>query len=378
MRHPSEGDLRARATGGEDAQVREHVRGCARCEAHLTQIERAAGLAKARLDGLGRGVQPNAPTVDPAKALQRFKATRVERNIGMTEFGKRRSLRPVLAGGTLVVALLAALLISPVRSAAIGLFDVFRVEKFAVITVDPSKLPVKMGEGSGGGHKGHGKLDINAFGTYEGPMKPEKAQEVGSLEEAEEVVGYAPATAGATLGGKSLSKTYVSKPFSGSYTFDTDEIRARLDAAGATSIKVPEQLDNKTFMLTAGRGVVQVYGTEKDGVLFAQGPSPELTIPEGVDMDYLRQDFLMIPGLPADLVAQIKEIEDWKHTLIIPVPAGGSSQDVKINGSEGVLISDPEGEGSFVIWQRDGKLYAIGGGISGPEALAAARAVEYR
>lgn len=378
MRHPSEGDLRALATGGEDATVREHVRGCARCEALLTRISRAAGLAHARLEGLGGGVATSAPAADPARALQRFKARqKLERDLGMTEFGKKRSLRPALAGGALVAALLAALLISPVRSAAIGLLDVFRVEKFAVITVDPSKLPVRMGEGVEGAH-GHGRPDVNAFGTYDGPMKPEKAQEVASLDEAEAVVGYAPAAAPGTLGGESLSKTYVTKPFRASYTFDTDEIRARLDAAGAKSIRVPQQLDGKTFTLTAGRGVAMLYGTERKGVLFAQGPSPELAIPEGVDMDYLRQDFLMIPGLPADLVAQVKEIDDWKHTLVIPVPANGSHKDVKIDGNEGVLISDAKGEHNLVLWRRDDRLYAIGGDIGAADALAAARSVQYR
>jgi hypothetical protein len=95
-------------------------------------------------------------------------------------------------------------------------------------------------------------------------------------------------------------------------------------------------------------------------------------------MDYLRQDFLMIPGLPADLVAQVKEIDDWKHTLVIPVPANGSHKDVKIDGNEGVLISDAKGEHNLVLWRRDDRLYAIGGDIGAADALAAARSVQYR
>ncbi len=93
-------------------------------------------------------------------------------------------------------------------------------------------------------------------------------------------------------------------------------------------------------------------------------------------MDYLRQDFLTLPGLPADLVAQVQAIEDWEHTLIIPLPPNGTSKEVRIEGAEGLLISDQTGEYNGVLWQRDGKLYALGGKIGSSEVLRAARAVQ--
>ena len=283
----------------------------------------------------------------------------------------------MLAGGVAVAALVAALLISPVRTAAFGLFDVFRVEKFALITVDASKMPIKMQHDGEAAHKG-GKPDPDAFGTYSGPLKPQKPREVVSLDAASGVVGYDAASAGESLGGKERSTVYVSEAVKASYTFDVAKIRAKIQEAGVRGVKAPEQLDGKTFTFNGGRGVVVLYGAQEDGVVFAQGPSPTLTIPEGVDMDYLRQDFLMIPGLPADLVAQVKEIEDWERTLIIPVPANGSSEEVKVDGAEGVLISDAKGEKNAVLWQRDGRLYAIGGEITAADALEAARRVEYR
>ena len=62
------------------------------------------------------------------------------RSYGMSEFHERRlpaGLAPalgVLAVGTLFLA-------SPVRTAALGLLDTFRVQRFAAVTIDPSKLP---------------------------------------------------------------------------------------------------------------------------------------------------------------------------------------------------------------------------------------------
>jgi hypothetical protein len=324
----------------------EHVRGCAACRARVREVERAAHLAHDRLGGLGRAEAP-----DPAAALSMFKANmaNTERTQTMSEFGKKRSLRPAFAGGLAVAALAAVLLLTPLRTVAAGLFDVFRVEKFAVITVDPSKMPVGMEtmdnrmDAASVGHaaRAGGKPNPDIFGEYDGPLKPEKAEEVGSIEAASRSVGRDLATAGATLGGEELSGVYVSEPVTARYTFDADKMRARLKEAGAEGIRVPEQLDGETFTFRAEPGVVARYGGEKGGVLFAQGPSPELTIPEGVNMDYLRQDFLTIPGLPADLVRQVQEIEDWQHTLIIPVPANGSSRDVVIDGNEGVATFDP-------------------------------------
>lgn len=379
MRCPSEGDLRAMLVDGTGDGLHEHVRGCAACRARVREMERAAHLAHDRLGGLAR-----AETPDPAAALRTFKANmeNIERKQTMSEFGKKRNLRPAFAGGLAVAALAAVLLLTPLRTAAAGLFDVFRVEKFAVITVDPSKMPVRMEhrmDAAGAGHaaRAGGKPNPDIFGEYEGPLKPEKAKEVGSIQAASRSVGRDLATAGETLGGDDLTGVYVSKPVTASYTFDTGKMRARLEEAGVEGIRVPQQLDGETFTFRAEPGVVARYGGEKSGVLFAQGPSPELTIPEGVNMDYLRQDFLTIPGLPADLVRQVQEIEDWQHTLIIPVPANGSSRDVVIDGNEGVAISDAKGEYNAVLWQRDGQLYAVAGTLSAEEALDAARSIRY-
>lgn len=378
MKCPSEGDLRAMLAGGRDRNLREHVAGCPRCTTRSEEIESAAALAQGRLALLDGAERPDA-----IRALNKFKAraevsyptANTERTYGMSEFGTRK-LRPALAGGALVVALVALLAISPVRSAALGLLNVFRVEKFAAITIDPSKMPVQMQERIEKDGKEHFEHDRNAFGTYSGPLKPEKGEEVASLDAAENQVGYELASAGNTLGGYKLNKVYVTQEQRASYTFDTAKIRAKLEERGLGRVKAPEQIDGKTFTANFPQGVLVQYGLEKNSVVFAQGPSPSLTIPEGVNMDYLRQDFLMLPGLPAEVAAQVKEIEDWEHTLIVPIPPGGSSKEVKIDGAEGLLISDKTGENNGVLWQAGGKLYALGGKIAPTEALSAARAID--
>ena len=77
---------------------------------------------------------------------------------------------------------------------------------------------------------------------------------------------------------------------------------------------------------------------------------------------------MLLPGLPPDFVAQLRAIEDWESTLIIPVPEGATSKDVTVQGEPGLLIETDEAE-SAVIWAENGILFIVGGSISGDDAL---------
>ncbi|HYI15751.1 MAG TPA: DUF4367 domain-containing protein, partial [Thermomicrobiales bacterium] len=96
-----------------------------------------------------------------------------------------------------------------------------------------------------------------------------------------------------------------------------------------------------------------------------QMASPSLNIPDGINMDALREDILQFPGLPADLVAQLRAIDDWESTLIIPIPEGATSDDITINGEPGLLIE--HNLGSAVLWEKDGILFAVIGQVSDDE-----------
>jgi len=374
-RHPSTERLRTYRFDREpDVALRAHVSNCLRCTQTARRAADDASVTQRGLAYLGGG-----GTQDPHEALARFRVSidhnrTSERTATVSEFGKR-GFRPAYLIVIVAAMLVASLAIAPVRSLAVGLFDVFRVEKFAAIAIDPSMPPFSMDMASAGSAaKRH---DPNAMGDYTGPMKPEKPTKVASLQEAAAKTGNQLADAGAAVAGKERSSVFVSEARSASYTVDTAKLQSKLDERGITSIKAPAQLDGKTFTANIPQGVFVQYGAGTESVVFAQGESPTLRIPEGVNMDGMRSDFLMIPGLPANLKAQIQAIEDWEHTLVVPLPPGGSSKDVKVDGVDGLLISDRAGEHNGVLWQRDGVLYALGGAISEAQVLDAAREVQY-
>jgi hypothetical protein len=110
--------------------------------------------------------------------------------------------------------------------------------------------------------------------------------------------------------------------------------------------------------------------------------SPTLTTPDSLDMNALREDILMLPGLPTDLVAQLRSIENWESTLVIPVPEGAVTSDVSIDGEPGLLLEagefdgsdwgiefELEGDASVVMWHDDGNLYVVAGSVSGSDLL---------
>lgn len=291
----------------------------------------------------------------------------------MSEFG-RKSYRSIWIGA-FAVLLVAGVLLSPVRSAAVGALDSFRVKRFAVITVDVSRLP--FAQAARAAKESHAGPNPDIFGRYDGPLKPQKPVEVGTMDAAAKRTGESLAQAGGAIAGRKLSTVYVSQATKASYTFDIAKMRAAVQRSGVKGITVPAQLDGKTFTAEIPQGVFARYGTGEDSVVFAQGSSPTLRIPKGVNMEYIRQDILSIPGLPPDLAVQLQQVKDWEHTLIIPLPPGGSSKDIKVDGAPGVQLSDRTGEYHAVLWQRDGRLYAVGGKLSAAQSLEAASAVVY-
>lgn len=48
--------------------------------------------------------------------------------------------------------------------------------------------------------------------------------------------------------------------------------------------------------------------------------------------------------MPPDLVRQLKSIEDWRNTVVVPV-VNGKSREVTVQGEKGLLISEDNGAG---------------------------------
>ncbi|HUG17247.1 MAG TPA: hypothetical protein VMM78_19735 [Thermomicrobiales bacterium] len=380
-RHPSDGLLRETidAPDREPRWVAEHVQACARCQSRVVEMTGNARAARMVMAAVGDAGEP----LDPAAALGRFRARsipfrapdgRTSGGFGMIHSWSRRVPRTVTAlGAALAIVLLLSL--SPMRTLADDFLNQFRVQKFAAITIPmdalaPMQAMFEMSMTDAELEAIKSELDmLGAFETTFG-FEHDRMPAPMSLDEAR--AAYGPFLAPTDLPGGfgAEPESYVTEAGSASYTMDVERAHELVRAIGLPIFSLPDPAlhPTVTFTLNAPAAVALAYTNEAgDVIVVGQMESPSLIIPDAMDMDALREDILRFPGLPADLVAELRSIDDWENTLIIPIPEGATIRDVTISGQPGLLVESPEG--SVVLWEKSGILYGVGGQISGEQAL---------
>ena len=256
------------------------------------------------------------------------------------------------------------------RAAATGFLAQFRVQQFAVITIDPQDPAAAF-------------ASLDQLGTIQhpgsttgGPDDRPSLRPADSVEAAAERTGIAVKTPTQLPAGVVATPRVLTSP-SGvvSFTLDRAKATAYLAEQGESGLLVPEALDGATLRVQIPAAVVLMYGDAagQPSLLVAQAPSPTVDVSGGASLADFRAFLLSIPGLPTDTVAQLRAIEDWTRTLPIPIPQDeASSREVTVGGAVGVSIRDAQTRYGFVVWQRDGLLYAVAGEYGEQDLLAVA------
>ncbi len=384
------GDLRAfldgELVGSERVRVEDHLASCLSCGRDLEALRVNASLAQSALDR----VAPKATEVpQPAWSQIRDRAEgRVRRPVtlgwrlsqmlgDLFRFvgGGRVRMAVSTAAALAIVALLFTL--SPVQTVASSFLSIFRVQKFVAVQVDPTAMPKIASPGELGSFKTTG----------------DRTMKVVTPQDAERAVGFkmpVPSTLPSVLQA-SPTATMVTGSYSVTFTPDLKKVRAYLAAIGAANVQLPDNLDGapitlqmpptaSTLYLEKGASVRNAEGVPMPAVgqkflYLGAGSSPTMNVPDGLNVDQIRTEVLKMPGLPADLVNQLKSIDDWRSTVVVPV-VKGTSHEVSIQGQTGLAIVQPDGQGASLIWPRDGKVYVISGSFSESELLAVANSLK--
>ncbi|HET7640319.1 MAG TPA: hypothetical protein VFK47_16465, partial [Ktedonobacteraceae bacterium] len=108
-------------------------------------------------------------------------------------------------------------------------------------------------------------------------------------------------------------------------------------------------------------------------------PSPVVRATGNATLQELRDFVLSLPGLPASLVTQLKQIDLNSGIVPLPIPSGVDSQSITVHGTSGLLLTSNVSTtieqikkfpaGSAVIWQTHGIIYALGGTVSNTNQL---------
>ncbi len=136
---------------------------------------------------------------------------------------------------------------------------------------------------------------------------------------------------------------------------------------------VPAWLVGTTLRIDAGPAVLVTYhggtgsadlpalavGAAKAPVLTATGATPQSI------EDYV----LSQPGVSPALAAEVRVLGAPGAVLPVPIPSGASVSDAVVGGAAAVVLADPSGFASGVIWEHGGTVRAVGGLVSTAEAL---------
>jgi anti-sigma factor RsiW len=382
----SEGQLRFLLDAGpESGAERLHLAGCRRCSERLELVRRDAAITTAALARLDAADAPDAP--DLIAAYGRLRARLVgdrwmepdSRDSLMSDLWSRRWVRAAGAIAAMLVMMLA-FTASPVRTVANDFLNQFRVQKFVAVTIPMDMLqPLQTGmlENMSESEKADIQQQLERLGSFETTFDLEQLPAPVTLAEAEQQYGPFNVPTDLPADYASAPEAYVVDDGGASLTLNVDEVQALIERMNLPIFAFRDvTAETLTFEVSTDPAVVLQY-TAPSGqqLVVVQTKSPRLITPDDFDMNDFREDILGLPFIPPDVVAQLRAVDDWESTLIIPVPEGATSEDLDdVNGEPGLLIEYQDG--AAVLWQKDGILYAVFGQAPADDVRDAAASME--
>lgn len=266
-----------------------------------------------------------------------------------------------MSGLAAVLLLVITFSLPPVRAAASDFLGLFRVQKFAAISISPQQMALLEEIAEEGLYPGE-------FQSVEEPGRP---QEVASLQDAAEQAGN-PVRGVPTL--DAPSQILVSGAGSGRLIVDVDRARRILRAADVDPTLLPDSLDGAEVDVTIFPAVEQRWS---DGLMFLQSQSPLIDYPDDVDPNILGEALLQMLGMSAGEAQRLAASIDWSSTLLLPVPENiATFSEVTVDGASALALSSLEGGESSLIWQKDGAIFVLVGPNTTAELQRIAESVE--
>ena len=257
------------------------------------------------------------------------------------------------AFAALLVALVlgGAVAIPSVRAAASEFLGIFRVQKFAPISISPRQLAMLESLAEQG----------LTPGTLEMVSEPGQEQMAASMAEAASLTGAA------VLSPRLLGEPdniYVTGAAQGRLTVDLDSSRAILRAAGVDPMALPDSLDGAVVDVTIYPIIGATWNDAQISLL--QSDSPLVDYPDDVDPAVLGKALLQLLGMTEAEASRLAASIDWTNTLLFPVPENAATfSEVTVQNSSGLALSSLDGEHSALMWQKDGRVFVL----EGPETV---------
>jgi hypothetical protein len=387
---PDLGALRASldAPDGAPAAARDHARACPSCSDTLAELQRNAELA-------ALAVALTAPSAPPAPAQVEAALARFEqRRARLDETPVATAAAPATPAATvtplprpgrlarmgartrgIAAALIAAVVLTGLvatpagRAAASSFLAQFRSQRFQVLSLDPSQTSqvgdvlaelVDTGVFTGDAHQ--------ASGFGEPQVAADRAEAARRAGFPVPVVDPAALPRGIE---RTPQRILVSPAREVRLTFDRDRALDYLRAHGRPDAQLPERYDGTQLVVQVPAVVAQQFAGRDGGPALLVGKAGVLGLGTegGASLEELREVVLDLPGLPAETVAQLRSIGDWRNTLPLPVPTDEVRwSPTTIEGTEAIDFADPTGRLHALLWQRNDHIWGVAGVVSSGEA----------
>lgn len=286
---------------------------------------------------------------------------------------------PALLAAVILVAAVMVLTLPPAGALAQDFLNLFRVRKFATISIDPARVQQL------------NDLNIDTekllADNVQVIKEPGKPVTVGSVQEASERAGFKVAVPSSVPANAKLEVS-VEGEGSAVITAKVAKLQELLDLVGVSDVKIPAQLDGAKINVTKPASVMLKYTFNNVGFTLMQSPSPEVELPKGVELKQLGEIGLRVLGLPADQAHDFADKVDWSSTFLIPIPANaGEVHQVTVNGADGLMLTSngtarnargpaaKRGE-AVLLWANNGMVYAMQGNGNSVDLLDMANSVK--
>jgi hypothetical protein len=394
---PDLGALRASIDDAPDGAtataVHDHVHACASCSDTVAELQRNAELAAPAIALTAPEAPPSGAAVEAA--LDRFEQRRARLAAARTATAAAATVtagpdpapapvplarrgRPAWLGArgrAVAAALVATLALTGLvatpggRAAAASFLGQFRSQRLQAV-------PLDAGQTNQVGDVFAGLVDSGVFtGDPHQMVGLDESKAVASLAEASRLVGFAVPAVDPSVLPRGVEGTprriLVSRAQEARITFDRDRALAYLRRHGRPDAKLPERYDGTQLVMHIPAAVVQQFAGRDGGPAVLVGKAGMLGVDTegGASLEELREVLLGLPGLPAETVAQLRSIGDWRTTLPIPVPTDQvRSRPATVNGAEGLSFADQTGRLHALLWQRDGHIWGVAGVLGADEA----------
>jgi hypothetical protein len=397
---PDLGALRASldAPAGAPAATRDHARACPSCSDTLIELQRNAELAALAVALTAPGDLPAPAQVEAALARLEQRRARLAATPSATTSAPAtpaatatpatttaaqlpRRGRPGrlarmgartrgIAAALIAAVVLTGLVATPAgRAAASSFLAQFRSQRFQVLSLDPNQTSqvgdvlaglMDTGVFTGNAHQ------VSGFGD------PDVAADRA---EASRLAGFpVPVVDPAALPRgieRAPERILVSPAREARLIFDRDRALDYLRAHGRPDAQLPERYDGTQLVVQIPAVVVQEFAGHDGGPALLVGKAGLLGLDTegGATLEELREVVLDLPGLPAELVAQLRAIGDWRNTLPLPVPTDEVRWNpTTIEGAEAIDFADPTGRLHALLWQRNDHIWGVAGVVSSDEA----------